>query len=80
MVVVFRKPDDPYLADIVVGIITRMGMYLNQSQAQWLIAQGKVVVDGEVLTDPAEVLSPDRYNFVIGDRKVEVELRETQTL
>ena len=80
MITVFQMDDDPYLAKVVVSIITRMGMYLNETQAKWLIAQGKVSVDGEVQTNEATILRPGFRNFVIGSRKVAVDLREVTIL
>ena len=48
MVIVYQNPDDPYLADIIVGIVTRMGTYLNLTQARHMIGQGNVTIDGKV--------------------------------
>lgn len=48
-VISVRQPEIPYLADLVVYLITKSGWYINQSQAQFLIGRGDVKVNGEVV-------------------------------
>ena len=80
MVIVYQKPDDPYLTDLVVGIVTRMGTYLNQTQARHMIGQGKVVVDGKVRTDPSTDIRAGIHEFQLDGKKIVVEVRDMETL
>ncbi len=80
MLVVYQKPDDPYLADVVVGIITRMGTYLNLTQARYMIGQGNVVVDGKVTTSPHAIIRTGVHEFQLAGKKVVVDLREMGAL
>lgn len=80
MVIVYQKPDDLYLTDLVVGIITKMGMYLNTSQARHMIVKGQVVIDGRVEMSTYAIVPVGLHEFVLGERKVVVEVREMKSL
>jgi hypothetical protein len=79
-VVVYQKPDDPSLTEVVVSIVTKMGMYLNCSQSSYIIGQGRVQVDGHIERDSSRVLRPGIHEFVVNDRKVYVDLREMESI
>ena len=80
MVVVYQKPDDPYLSELLVAIVTKTGQYLNMSQAQHMIVKGEITVDGTVERNPAKVLKPGLHEFTLRDRKMVVEVREMESL
>jgi hypothetical protein len=80
MVVVYQKPDDPYLSEIVVSIITRAGQHLNLTQSRYLIGAGAVEIGGKVERNPAKIIKAGVHEFTIRDRKIMVEVRETEVL
>lgn len=80
MLIVYQKPDDPYLTDTVVGIITKMGSYLNQTQARHMIGKGEVVVDGKVQKNPSTIVKSGVHEFQLAGKTVVVEIREMESL
>lgn len=80
MVVVYQKQDDPYLAETVVSIVTRMGTYLNGTQARHMIGQGQVVIDGKVEKNPSTIVKAGIHEFQLTGKKVVVEVREMESL
>jgi ribosomal protein S4 len=80
IVTVYKDPDEPYLTNVVVSTVTRLGAHLNRAQAQHLIGSGQVSVDGSVERDPARVLPTKIFSFRIGQQKMLVDLRDVERL
>lgn len=50
-VISIKNPTTPYLTGLVVYVVTKMGQFLNDTQARFLISRGDVRVNGETITE-----------------------------
>jgi 16S rRNA U516 pseudouridylate synthase RsuA-like enzyme len=61
---------EAYIVDVIVQAITRLGDYINKSEARYLIGQGLVQLDGVEIKSPDTVVEVGRKILNVNGRIV----------